>query len=198
MFDLENLFIQFQNMKQEQNSIERIIGKFLVPNLSEKKSIELCHLGKFINKLDRSLEIVEQIESPDFIIKSQCGKSIGIELQTISNELKERESIKEDIIDFSEKIFRVKFPEIKILVNFYFNISVLKISKNQKFKISEEINEFVYNCYKGEIHKKKPDFIKEIKILPHTNLLFNYNPGGFIVRFLSDPDLMNAIIKKKN
>jgi hypothetical protein len=68
-----------------------------------------------------NIEIIEQCESPDFII-SVNGMRIGFEHELILNgqNVKQIQSIK-NLFNKAAKVFKDKYPDIKILANCWLN-----------------------------------------------------------------------------
>ncbi len=128
---------ELEKMTETKDKLKAIVAPFLTDNLSDKNRLELAHLATFINSFDESIKIIEQRESPDFIIEYK-GNYIGLEHERIFND-EEVANIKskEAIFNKAAIEFEKKYSGIKVLANFW-------VTEGYKFtgKETSEIADF--------------------------------------------------------
>ena len=193
----EGLKVAIDKLNDYSERINSKISPFLYKGISEKKSIELCQAGRFLTILGESSIIIKHEDSPDFIFSYQ-GRDIGLEHERIfrptkSNPLK---SINKLFID-SGKHFKSKYPCINIIAACYLTSSDFIFKKSDSLKLMEEISEYIYQLVTNQPTKNKPAFIEEVHLLPHSDVHFYYNPGGYITSNIDTETLTKAIQKKQ-
>lgn len=153
-------------------------------------------MGKFLTLLDENSTIVKQGESPDFIILFEENK-IGLEHQRIFKlgEVEFIHSVKK-LFDDAAMLFRKEHPEIKILANCWLTASDFKFTKAESTNLKKEIADFIY-CIVTKQKTLRPKYISRVLIMPHTDVDFEFNSGGFVVEYIDDEFLKSAIEKKE-
>lgn len=199
-FDKDDLIKAIKDFKKKHKQwakLDSIIRPFISDNLSQKKSIELCQVGKFITLLNKPSHIIKYSDSPDFII-SYNGEEIGLEHERILNkdEVKKTKSISK-LFDDAAEVFKLNYPDQKVLANCWLNTETFNFKKNESDKLKNEISEYVYSVLINDTSFDKPKYIDSIRLMKHTNVSFSYNPGGYIVKNLDKVTLENAISKKE-
>ena len=63
--DIQKGIEQLQDFKVK---VDKVIRPFLSNNINQKRSIELCQVGKFLVLLDEKAKIIKHGDSPDFTI----------------------------------------------------------------------------------------------------------------------------------
>ena len=194
----DELKIAIDKTKLQGDSIERMIGKFFVDStLSEQKNLELCQVGKFLTSFDSdNVEIIEQCESPDFII-SVNGIKIGLEHELIMNKknVKRIQSIK-NLFKQAEKDFKEKYPDLKVLANCWLKTDNFTFRQMDKKIIINQIVDYIYGLTQNSFNEK-PDFIDDIRIMKHSGVSFNFNTDISFIKSLDSLTLLNAIEKKE-
>jgi len=180
------------------DSIEKKIGKILVDStLSEHKKLELCQVGKFLTLFEsQNTEILEQCESPDFII-SVNDRRIGLEHELILNgqNVKQIQSIK-NIFKLAAKVFKDKYPNIKVLANCWLTKDNFNFRQIDKKIIVNQIVDYIYELTQNS-NINKPDFLDDVKISKHSGVSFSFNADISNIGFLDNSILSKAIMKKE-
>ena len=193
--NVEEMREGFEKMKTTKAKLKAIAEPFLVPELSEKEILEVCHLANFITSFDESLKIIEKRESPDFIVEYH-GNQIGLEIERLFN-LSEVQNIKskQELFKKAATNFEDKHPTIKILANFWLNDG-FTFRGNQKNLLIEEISNFTYDLVSGN-KPTYPSYIKDVDVMKHSGVSFNFNEGAYMVNDLPPENLIEAINKKE-
>jgi hypothetical protein len=164
--------------------------------LSEQKNLELCQVGKFLTLLeDQNAKIIEQRESPDFII-SVDDRMVGLEHEIILNTQNQFQSTK-NIFRLAAKEFEKRYPDIKVLANCWLTTNDFNYKQKDKKKIIGEIVEYIY----GMTQKSKvkiPDFLDDVIISKHSGVSFSVNNYISNIESLDDLTLSKAIKKKED
>ena len=180
------------------DSIEKKIGKILGGStLSDQKKLELCQVGKFLTLFGhQNTEIIEQCESPDFII-SVNDRRIGLEHVSILNgqNVKQIQSIK-NIFKLAAKVFKDKYPNIKILANCWLTKDDFNFRQNDKIIIVNQIVDYIYSLTQNSIINT-PDFLDDVRISKHSGVYFSYNADISNIESLDNSTLSKAIMKKE-
>ncbi len=163
---------------------------------SNKKELEICHVGKFLMLLNSGFKIDEIREQPDFIIKSSDNTKIGLEHEVlIDQNHKKVEGSFSDIVKTAEGIFRERYPEIKILANIYVNVNK-KISKKDKHHYVETLFSIIEDSV---FHKRfeENDLVLNLSWHKHTEINFSCNPGGWWQQSLQKDFVIKSINRKE-
>lgn len=164
--------------------------------LSEQKNLELCQVGKFLTLLeDQNAKIIEQRESPDFII-SVDDRKVGLEHEIILNKQNQFQSAK-NIFRLAAKEFKKRYPGIKVLANCWLTTNSFNYKQKDKKKIIGEIVEYIYGMTQKSV-TKIPDFLDDVIISKHSGVSFSVNNYISNIEFLDDLTLSKAIMKKEN
>lgn len=163
---------QIKDLKTKGENIKRIIAPFLSDNLSEKQKLELYQVGKFLSLLDSPVEIIKRRESPDFII-SYNDDIIGLEHERILNK-KEVASIQSitELFSDSGKLFKQKYPDCKVFVNFWLKGNNLRFKKNERLKLMSEIADYTHSLIIGDLPIGKPVYIEDVLIGKSKDVFF--------------------------
>lgn len=187
----------YQSFKKQKDILDPIIRPFLVPSLTSKQRIELCHVAKFIMLLDNPANIVMQRDSPDFII-SYKGENIGLEVEAIVKPQKV-ESIKsvEKLFADAAELFKREHLGCTVLANCWLTVNDFKFKKSQVGALKKEIADYIYRKVSNDPTNTKPHFISEVILMKHSDVSFTYNPGTYAVNNLNNEVLDAAIAKKE-
>ena len=122
-------------MNESEKKLFAIIGKYLDEvKGNNKKTTEICHIGKFIMLLNESVSIFRLSESPDCLLNTNQG-IIGLEHQIIVNKsLREQEGCFETIIRSVEQNLLADSS----IPNFFANCDILPVifGQNHRFASS--------------------------------------------------------------
>ena len=134
-------------MNESEKKLFAIIGKCLDEvKGNNKKTTEICHIGKFIMLLNESVSIFRLSESPDCLLNTNQG-IIGLEHQIIVNKsLREQEGSFETIIRSVERNLLVDSN----IPNFFANCDILPTA-NYSLSEKSEVIEAVTNVFKEYI-----------------------------------------------
>jgi hypothetical protein len=184
------------------NNLDDFIGGFLKeldeldPN-TPKKTLEICHVGKFLMLLNANLRIDSIMEKPDFIIKSRNNSFIGLEHEILPDHSQKKiEGSFEDIVKIAENKFKERFPTLKYLVNIRMNTKKKLNKKNKIFNANSIATIVEKYLIHGQFERN--DLVHRIYCQEDSNLTFNSLPfGGFIKKSLKPEHLITAILKKE-
>jgi len=174
--------------------INPIIDKY---NLSQKERLEVCQIGKFVYKIDSEINIIDKPEPPrpDFIIKYK-SKLVGLEHTRIFTKNADNYNRTKSIIDYSETIYKKKFPEDKVHGIISVNNDNLEYKQNEKKAIATEIANYV-NCVKNQIKVEKPKYIEDVRTTIHSKISFSYKEKNWEAEYLPKERLEEAIRNKE-
>lgn len=196
--DRDKLKEAIEKANLQGNSIEKKIEKILVDStLSDQKKLELCQVGKFLTLFENEFtEIIEQCESPDFII-SINNRRIGLEHELILNgkNVKQIQSVK-NLFKLAAKVFKDKYPNIKVLANCRLTIDNFSFKQNDKKIIVDQIVAYIYSLTQNSVNNK-PDFLDDVKISKHSGVSFSFNAEISNIELLDNSTLSLAIMKKE-
>jgi hypothetical protein len=184
---------------------------------NEKQDEEEISILKYFSKKysDFPKGKLVKTESPDFILKINPRKSIGIELTKLAQSKflnqeftpHQIESLEKDIVKKAKMIYESKH-NLKFYLNVFFPGN-LKISKNNSSKLANDIAQLIHNktfekdsgsYYSINIEKSElPEYIDSILIIYHPEVkgsIWN-NAGGYSVPELSKELLEHRINKKE-
>lgn len=161
----------------------------------DKKALEICHVGKFLQLLHSEYQIFDVREQPDFIIKSVDNLLVGLEHEILVNpNHKEIEGSFADIIKSAEEKFRKSHPKTKLLVNIFVNTDK-NISKRDKPVNIEKLLSIMEN-YIFHNRLEENDLVDSITVGKHSRLDFYCNTGIWSQKSLHS-DLVTKSIHKK-
>ena len=134
-------------MNESEKKLFAIIGKYLDEvKGNNKKTTEICHIGKFIMLLNESVSIFRLSESPDCLLNTNQG-IIGLEHQIIVNKsLREQEGCFETIIRSVEQNLLADSS----IPNFFANCDILPTA-NYSLSEKSEVIKTVTNVFKEYI-----------------------------------------------
>jgi len=187
----DSLKAAMEKLNEFRNKQRAIVAPFWKEDLLEKEKLEISHIAKFIIVFDESIKIIEKRESPDFIIEYK-GTPIGLEIERLFN-LDEVAKIKskEALFKKAGAVFENKYSGTNVLANFW-------VIDGYKFtgKEVEEIADFTYQKIIGA-NPKNPSYMKEIDVMNHSSVDFNYNEGTYMPMEIPATSLEEAINKKE-
>lgn len=196
--DTDKLKKEIDLVNSQSDLMEQKIGEFLNDSdLSDQKTLELCQVGKFLTLFDNDkIEILDQCESPDFIISVNDIK-IGLEHETILNgqKVKQIQSINY-LFNQAAKTFEIKYPDIKVLANCWLKKDDFSFRKIERKTIINQIVDYIYGLTQN-LNINKPDFIDYIRIMKHSGVSFSFNADISNIESLDNLTLINAIEKKE-
>lgn len=176
-------------MNESEKKLFAIIGKYLDEvKGNNKKTTEICHIGKFIMLLNESVSIFRLSESPDCLLNTNQG-IIGLEHQIIVNKsLREQEGCFETIIRSVEQNLLADSS----IPNFFANCDILPTA-NYSLSEKSEVIKTVTNVFKEYIiyDRNIPNpYVENIR-------LQKYSSKGISIRSNSfGPPLSPSIIKQ--
>lgn len=176
-------------MNESEKKLFAIIGKYLDEvKGNNKKTTEICHIGKFIKLLNESVSIFRLSESPDCLLNTNQG-IIGLEHQIIVNKsLREQEGCFETIIRSVEQNLLADSS----IPNFFANCDILPTA-NYSLSEKSEVIKTVTNVFKEYIiyDRNIPNpYVENIR-------LQKYSSKGISIRSNSfGPPLSPSIIKQ--
>ena len=161
-----------------------------------KKSLEICHAGKFLMLLNSNYTIISVTEKPDFII-SESTSSIGLEhCIIVDSKYKKKEGTARNLFEKAEVIYRQRFPDNKFLANIWIKGSEFVLKKAEYEIIIEDIVRVV-NHYFTTKELLKNLIIDRISVSFHTNIAFMPNFGAWCQQYVSEDELRMTIRKKE-
>lgn len=194
--------INIESISENQKSLEDLIKIPLSSlNKSEKtynqKTLEICHTGKFLMLLNNSL-IIEQVnEHPDFIIKNNMNERFGLEHEImVDSSSKKTEGTLDDLVKSSEKTFKQKHPEKKILANIFVNPSFV-FSKKDKSVIITRLVKMIEDYVFKDLFVEN-ELVRRISWMEHSCLHFSCNLGAWWQKSLLKDHLLYSIRRKEN
>ena len=172
-------------MNESEKKLFAIIGKYLDEvKGNNKKTTEICHIGKFIMLLNESVSIFRLSESPDCLLNTNQG-IIGLEHQII---VREQEGCFETIIRSVEQNLLADSS----IPNFFANCDILPTA-NYSLSEKSEVIKTVTNVFKEYIiyDRNIPNpYVENIR-------LQKYSSKGISIRSNSfGPPLSPSIIKQ--
>lgn len=202
---MEELQQEIANMNVLDGTLNSIIGQHLKGldknnRDDDKKSLELCHIGKFITLLENKYSIESVQESPDFIIADSEQNKMGVEHTRIfSEDHKKVEGSIESIFGKAEQEYKSQNPSFKFLINFWLKKIDFPIQKKDIHIFIREIIDVLDTFLAtGEIKNNK--LIVDISGIdvPHTTLSFYPNPSLYVQGQASvTKDLIENAVKEK-
>lgn len=185
-------------MKDREKEIHEFIYSYF-PNETTGKErwSEIYSVMKFLYNKHQQIKSVEKNESPDFIVTFKSGEKIGIEHTMIKNDnivLGKIESTNA-LLEKATRLFRKKYPEDNVLVNISFSDNYVLFKKEESDIYATEIADYVYNYY-SKRQCNKPDYIKNLRISPHSCVSF-HNQTCWFVENLSRDIIQKRLYKKE-
>jgi hypothetical protein len=161
----------------------------------DKKSLEICHAGKFLMLLNSDLEIDQVREKPDFILKFK-NDLIGLEHEILVDPVsKKTEGSFKDLVKSVEKSFQSNHPNEKIHVNVFVNPD-FRFRKNEKTILVERLLKMIENkVYRDSFIEN--DLVRRISWSIHSCLHFSCNLGAWIQKSLRPEYLIESIKRKE-
>jgi hypothetical protein len=198
MINLDTIRKLINDSQIEKEGLGKIINPIIDKyNLSQKERLEVCQIGKFVYKIDSEINIIDKPEPPrpDFIIKYK-SKLVGLEHTRIFTKNADNYNRTKSIIDYSETIYKKKFPEDKVHVIISVNNDNLEYKQNEKKAIATEIANYV-NCVKNQIKVEKPKYIEDVRTTIHSKISFSYKEKNWEAEYLPKERLEEAIRNKE-
>ncbi|MBE0649429.1 MAG: hypothetical protein IH595_01180 [Bacteroidales bacterium] len=162
----------------------------------DKKVLEICHTGKFLMLLTSDFHISEVRERPDFIIESDDGSKIGLEHEILVDPIhKKIEGSFSDLVKTTERLFRERHPETKLLVNISVN-TTKKLSKRENPILVERLLSMIEDAISNTQFEEN-DLVYNISCHKHSKLIFNTNTGAWWQRSLHTDIVAKSIRKKE-
>lgn len=158
--------------------IETVEKSSLNKKEQKKRILELCHLASFAIGLKNreaikdvnEINLINLSVEPDFII-SFNNQRLGLEVRRVVNVKVKQIGEKRAILSSAERIFKLKYPDIKVLVNISFKDSVDTKTISTEI-IKNQIADFVYSqITDGQV--EKPEFVNRARCVTHSHLTFN-------------------------
>ncbi|MFO8000437.1 MAG: hypothetical protein R6U46_04275 [Marinilabilia sp.] len=161
-----------------------------------KKTLEICHVIKFLSLLNSGYQISEVREQPDFIIKTLDNHIAGLEHEIlVDSNHKKIEGTFADIVKSAEGIFRERHPKTKLLANIYVNTHK-KISKKDKpIHVKTLLSIIEDSVFHNQFSEN--DLVHNISWHKHSGLNFSCNPGGWCQQSLQHDTVKEYIHKKE-
>jgi len=198
MINLDTIRKLINDSQIEKEGLGKIINPIIDKyNLSQKERLEVCQIGKFVYKIDSEINIIDKPEPPrpDFIIKYK-SKLVGLEHTRIFTKNADNYNRTKSIIDYSETIYKKKFPEDKVHGIISVNNDNLEYKQNEKKAIATEIANYV-NCVKNQIKVEKPKYIEDVRTTIHSKISFSYKEKNWEAEYLPKERLEEAIRNKE-
>ena len=195
-FNEENHAKMVQSLRAQRTKLGAIINPFRSENLTQKQTIELNQVGKFLTLLNKPSHIITHSDSPDFII-SYGDQQIGLEHERVFKDenVSYVRSIKKLFFDAS-KIFESTYPGITLHAECYLNTDNFKFKKNEAEQLQKEIAQYIFQVYQNHLDPIKPYFIDEVSLMRYSGVSFSYNSGAHWVSNIDKTTLERAISKK--
>lgn len=162
----------------------------------EKKSLELCHAGKFLLLLNSGLRIEQLREQPDFILKNPNNECIGLEHEIlVDDDSKKTEGSFKDLVKSAEIMFHENHPNEIIHVN-VFAKPEYRFSKSDKPLLVDRLQKMIENKV---YHDKfvENELVRKITWSKHSILHFSCNLGAWVQKSLISEHLIDSINKKE-
>lgn len=188
---------QAQNLTDLHEGIGKKINNHLAnlgqDKASKHKREELCQIGKLIYEYFSDFEILQVSESPDFII-SDGILTIGVEHQRIvDQDLKPKEGFYESVFDRVEH----NLIQDESLPNFLLNVLLKRaasVNVDRQVVIAQMTAVLTDFIRTGNLIEN--DIIERVRRMPHSRKSINANSGAFLVRYINE-DLIKDAIKRK-
>lgn len=187
------------NYQREHDELGKIINPILHHHeLQDKEVLEVCQIGKFVYKLNLNVKIIDKPKppDPDFIIEYK-NKLVGLEHTRVYSKEAEYYNRIKSLIDYSEKLYKAKYPTEKIHAQISISNDEMNFKKNEKHKLAEEMVEYIYNFSKG-LDFLQPIFISKLKTSLHSLVSFTYNEMNWQSPYLTKERLEVEILKKED
>ena len=196
--NIEDLKKQVEYFKKESSELGKVINPILDNfELSSQEILEVCQVGKFVYKIDSEIKIIDkpQPPNPDFIIEYK-KKSIGLEHTLILTEDASRYFKVKSLLDYSEKIFRKKYPNVNVSATISVQNDQWDYKQNEKAKLAENIADYVQWTIQG-LEFDLPEKITHLKTLKHSQVTFSYMEKNWRAEYLTKERLEIEIMKKE-
>lgn len=176
------------------NVINPVLEKF---ELNKQETLEVCHIGKFVCKIDSNIRITDkpQPPNPDFIIEFN-DNLIGLEhTQILTKDAKKYFRVK-TLLDYAEQIFEQKYPNTNVHASISVQNDEWDYSQKDKPKLAEQIADFV-QWSRLETDFELPEKITNIKTTIHSKVSFSYDEKNWQAQYLTRERLKSEIEKKE-
>jgi hypothetical protein len=193
--EIKKLISNFVNESEELGLIVNPI--FEKYTLEKKEILEVCQIGKFVYKVDSEIQIIEkpQPPAPDFILRHK-SKLIGLEHTRILTKNASKYLRLVNLVEYSSKVFDKKYPNLTISAAIEFKNDELEYSQKEKKVYATLIADLVYQMILDE-YIEFPEFITDIRILPHSKVTFYYKEKNWQPKPLTLDRLKEEIQKKE-
>ena len=175
--------------------LAKLIDKHLKSFTDKKKTLEICHAGKFLLFFE-NMVIHQVTEKPDFILSDGENK-IGLELQVIvDSKSREREGFFENIFELAEKDLKEDNELPNFLAGCYIEpYSDFKL--NEKEYLVETVKKVIKECVINNNFIENP-IIESIHVQPHSQKNIYPNMGAWWQKSVSLEIIENSIRKKNS
>jgi len=188
-----------ESAKKEREGLGKIIYPILERYELEKKEIlEVCQIGKFVQKIDTEIQIFDKPKppNPDFIIDYN-ERLIGLEHTQILTEDASRYFKIKTLLDYAEKIFERKYPNTNVHATISIQNDKLNYKQSEKSKLAEKIADMV-QWTRSEMEVELPEYITRIKTTRHSQVSFSYQEKNWQAEYLTKERLLEEVQKKEN
>lgn len=192
--DLENIIKQ---MNSDKKALGDVITPFLEKFVLEPKEIlEVCQIGKFVLRVDTSIELIDKPKppAPDFII-SHDGKRIGLEHTRITTQEAQRLFKLESLLHSAEQIYKTTFIE-NIHAYFAFKNDEFNYKTNSKNAIAQELSEIARMDYLDKAYIL-PNYLSKVRTTKHSKVTFGLKENNYQSYILTNEKLESEIRRKE-
>ncbi|WP_264510472.1 hypothetical protein [Flavobacterium sp. N1719] len=183
-----------RTITEDKKLLGRLINNHLKMFPDKKKTLEICHTGKFLLFFE-NMVIHQVTEKPDFILFDGTYK-IGLEHQIIVDfESKEREGFFENIFELVEKDLNDDVELLNFLAGCYI-VPFVNFKLKDKEYLVETIKKVIKEYVINNNFIENP-IIEHIYVQPHSQKNIYPNFGGWWQKKISLEIIENSI-KKKN
>lgn len=198
-FDKEQFKKQIETFKKESAELGNVINPILEKfDLNKQETLEVCQIGKFAYKINSDIRILDkpQPPSPDFIIELN-NNLIGLEHTQILTEDARRYFGIKTLLDYAEKIFKQKYPNINVHATISVQNDKWNYSQKEKPRLAEQIADYV-QWTRLEKDFELPKKITNIKTTIHSQVSFSYEEKNWQAEYLTRERLKSEIGKKES
>lgn len=212
-FSEDDLRNAINKLDIDTGKVLKIISKFQTDELSDKRSQELWHVGKFLSHLGENVKIVCHRDKPDFIISYE-GRSSGLEHQRILKQSVSDSKAIEKLISEAADVFKSNHPEINFTAAIYWANLNFQFKKSDSERMKLEIADYVYQVYNkigvedahssahiiespGLLNIAKPEYLEKVHLTQSDALDLYYNAGGYVISNIGQQTLNEEIARKE-
>lgn len=184
-----------KSIPESYDLLRKLIGEHLKLHSDRKKTLEICHAGKFLLFFD-DLEIEQVTEKPDFILFDGKNK-IGLEHQIIvERKSKEREGFFKNIFELAENELQQDIELPNFLASCHIEpYTIFKI--NQKDYLVETVKMVIKEYVINNNFVENP-IIENIFLQPHSQKNIYANMGAWWPKNITKEILENSVKKKES